>query len=84
MLIHRRLPALGLPDDPSPDELLQYWTLSAQDRTEVLRCRGEANRRRFAVQLCTLRAYGRFLPETTSASVAITNYLARQLDETWS
>jgi TnpA family transposase len=79
MLIHRRVPSLVLPEDPSQDELLQYWTLSAQDRTEVLRCRGEANRRRFAVQLCTLRAYGRFLPETTPAPVAITNYLARQL-----
>jgi hypothetical protein len=38
------------------------------------------HRRRFAVQLCTLRAYGRFLPETTPAPVAITNYVARQLD----
>ncbi len=80
MLIHRRVPSLVLPEDPSPDELLQYWTLSAQDRTEVLRCRGEAHRRRFAVQLCTLRVYGRFLPEVMPAPVAITNYLARQLD----
>jgi hypothetical protein len=80
MLIHRRTSSLILPEDPSPEELLQYWTLSARDRTEVLRCRGEANRRRFAVQLCTLRAYGRFLPEATSAPVAMTNYLARQLD----
>src|SRR5215813_256432 len=80
MLIHRRTPSLILPEDPSPEELLQFWTLSARDRVEVLRCRGEANRRRFAVQLCTLRTYGRFLPEATPAPVAITNYLARQLD----
>jgi hypothetical protein len=80
MLIHRRTPSLILPEDPSPEELLQFWTLSARDRAEVMRCRGEANRRRFAVQLCTLRAYGRFLPEITSAPVAMTNYLARQLD----
>ena len=46
----------------------------------MLRCRGEAQRRRFAVQLCTLRAYGRFLPEATPAPVTITNHLARQLD----
>jgi hypothetical protein len=76
----RRVPSLVLPDDPSQEELLQCWTLSAQDCAEVLRCRGEANRRRFAVQLCTLRAYGRFLPEATPAPVAITNHLARQLD----
>src|SRR4029453_13456656 len=72
--------SLILPEDPGPEELLQFWTLSARDRAEVMRCRGEANRRRFAVQLCTLRAYGRFLPEITSAPVAMTNYLARQLD----
>ena len=45
-----------------------------------MRCRTDAPRRRFAVQLCTLRAYGRFLPEATPAPVTITNYLARQLD----
>jgi len=45
-----------------------------------MRCRGDANRRRFAVQLCTLRTYGRFVPEATPAPVAIVNHLARQLD----
>ena len=69
-----------LPEDPSQEELAQYWTLSARDKAEVLRCRGEAQRRRFAVQLCTLRTYGRFLPKAVAAPVAITNYLARQLD----
>jgi hypothetical protein len=76
----RRTPSLLLPEDPSQDELAQYWTLSARDRAEVMRYRTDATRRRFAVQLCTLRAYGRFLPEATPAPVAITNYLARQLD----
>src|SRR5215510_13037059 len=76
----RHTPSLVLPDNPSPEELIKSWTLSARDHTEVMRCRGDANRRRFAVQLCTLRTYGRFLPEATPAPVAITNYLARQLD----
>ena len=58
----RRTPALVLPEDPSPEDLLCSWTLSERDIAEVLRCRGEAQRRRFAVQLCALRAYGRFLP----------------------
>lgn len=71
MLIHRRTPPLILPHEPSPEELLQFWTLSARDRVEVLRCRGDPNRRRYAVQLCTLRAYGRFLPEASPAPVAI-------------
>lgn len=80
MLLHRRAPSIVLPNDPSQEELLQVWTLSARDCAEVMRCRGDANRRRFAVQLCMLRSYGRFLPEATPAPVAMTNYLARQLD----
>src|SRR5262249_30521526 len=76
----RRISSLLLPEDPSPEELAQYWTLSARDRAEVMRYRTDATRRRFAVQLCTLRAYGRFLPEAVPAPVAITNYLAQQLD----
>src|SRR5262245_59488456 len=78
--IRRQAPRFLLPEDPSPEELVQYWTLSARDQAEVRRCRGEANRQRFAVQLCTLRAYGRFLPEATPTPVTITNHLARQLD----
>ena len=78
--VRRRTSSLILPEDPSPEDLVHSWTLSARDHAEVLRCRGDANRRRFAVQLCTLRAYGRFLPEATPAPVAITNYLARQLE----
>ena len=50
MPIHRRSPSLILPDDPSSEELLQCCTLSARDRIDVLRCRGDANRRRYAVQ----------------------------------
>ena len=76
----RRTSSLILPEDPSPEELAQFWTLSDLDRAEVIKCQGDANQRRFAVQLCTLRTYGRFLPEATPAPVAMTNYLARQLD----
>jgi hypothetical protein len=78
--VRRRTLSLMLPEDPSPEELAQFWTLSERDRAEVMRCQGEANRRRFAVQLCALRTYGRFLPEATPAPATITNYLARQLD----
>src|SRR5713101_2102965 len=78
--VHHRPLAIILPEDPSQEELAQYWTLSTQDKQEVFKCRGESQRRRFAVQLCTLRTYGRFLPKAVAAPVAITNYLARQLD----
>jgi len=76
----RRTPSLILPEESSPEELAQFWTLSDLDRVEVMKCQGDANQRRFAVQLCALRAYGWFLPEATPAPVATTNYLARQLD----
>lgn len=75
----RSTPSVILPEDPSQEELALYWTLSASDRAEVMRCRSDPTRRRFAVQLCTLRLYGRFLPEAIPAPVVITNYLARQL-----
>jgi len=75
----RYTPSVILPEGPSQEELAQYWTLSARDQAEVMRCRTDATRRRFAVQLCTLRVYGRFLPEAVPAPVAIINYLARQL-----
>jgi hypothetical protein len=75
----RRPSAPVLPEDPSEEELAQYWMLSTRDKAEVFQCRGEAQRRRFAVQLCALRTYGRFLPKAMPAPVAITNHLARQL-----
>ena len=78
--VPRRPLSIILPEDPSPEELAQYWTLSPHDKQEVCKCRGEAQRRRFAVQLCTLRAYGRFLPKAVPAPTAITNHRARQLD----
>ena len=78
--VHLRPFSIILPEDPSQEELAQYWTLSTQDKQEVFKCRGEAQRRRFAVQLCTLRAYGRFLPKAVAAPTVITNHLARQLD----
>jgi hypothetical protein len=34
-----------LPEEPSEEELARDWTLSEADRVEVLRCRGDDNRR---------------------------------------
>ena len=59
--------------------LARDWTLSAADGAEVQRCRGDANRRRFAVQLCVLRQYGRFLEDYARVPVKILNHLGRQL-----
>ena len=49
-----------LPADPSEDELARHWTLTSDDLAEIAQCRGADHRRRFALQLCTLRAGSRF------------------------
>jgi Domain of unknown function (DUF4158) len=46
----------------------------AEDLIEIRRCRGADHRRRFALQLCMLRAHGRQAP------LRIINHLSRQLD----
>ncbi len=70
----------ALPTDPSDEELARDWMLSEQDLAEVRRCRGDDKRHSFAMQLCVLRAYGRFLGEDYDAvPVRILNHVGRQL-----
>jgi TnpA family transposase len=71
--------AVSLPEDLGEEELARDWTLSEADRAQVLRCRGDDNRRRFAIQLCVLRRYGRFLEDFAHVPVRILNYISRQL-----
>jgi hypothetical protein len=75
----RRNP-VALPVDPTDEELARDWTLSEDDKAEVLRCRTDRHRRSFAVQLCVLRIHGRFLTEFEVVGARITNHLSRQLD----
>ncbi len=74
----RRNPIV-LPQDSSDEELARDWTLSEADKAEVLRCRGEDYRRSFALQLCVLRNYGRFLREYGAVPARIANHLGRQV-----
>src|SRR5262245_52147282 len=76
----RRRFTLPLPTDPSEEELIRDWTLSDRDLDEVRRCRRASNRLRFALQLCILRHYGRFVPDFSTVPVRIANHLGRQLD----
>ena len=66
----------ALPADPTDEELTRDWTLKADDRVEIHRCRGDANRHRFAIQLCALRTFGRFIDDVP---VRIANHVGRQL-----
>jgi hypothetical protein len=45
------------------DDLTRGWSLAPDDAAEVLRARGTQHRLRCAVQLCTLRATGRFVAD---------------------
>ncbi len=75
-----RRPHLALPTEPTDEELAQDWALSEADRVQVRRCRGDGNRLRFAIQLCALRTYGRFVNNFITVPVRIANYLGRQLE----
>jgi hypothetical protein len=63
-----------IPADPTDEELTRDWTLKVDDRVEIPRCRGDANRHCFAIQLCALR--GRFAADVP---VRIANHVGRQL-----
>jgi hypothetical protein len=69
-----------LPEDPGEEELAWNWTLSEADKREATQCRGDENRRRFALQLCVLRRYGRLLEGEETAPVRIANHLGAQLE----
>src|SRR6516225_3589708 len=75
----RRHP-VDLPQDPTEEELARDWTLSAADREQVRGCRGNDSRLRFAIQLCVMRRYGRFVDDYAGVSARILNFLSRQLD----
>jgi Domain of unknown function (DUF4158) len=45
----------------------------------IAECRGPDHRRRFALQLCVMRAHGRFLDDYRHAPVKIVSHLSRQL-----
>jgi TnpA family transposase len=69
----------AVPADPSEDELARHWGLTPADLAVIAECRGPDHRRRFALQLCMLRAHGHFLDDYRHAPIKIVNHLARQL-----
>jgi hypothetical protein len=65
--------------EPGEERLVAEWTLTLEDLFEVEKCRGEFNRRWFAVQLCYLRNNGRFLEEFTDFPIKTLNFVSLQL-----
>lgn len=70
---------IALPSEPAEDELARNWSLTAADLAEIGRGRGDDHRRRYALQLCMLRTYGRFRDDYRQAPLRIVNHLSRQL-----
>jgi len=68
-----------LPNDIAEDTLRKYFLLTDEDMIEVERCRGSGNRLGFAVQLCTLRWLGHFLPDTRILPQPVLEMLGSQL-----
>jgi hypothetical protein len=75
----RLVSGVVLPEEPGLEELARDWTLTEPDIHEVLLCRGTDNCLRFALQLCVLRGFGRFIEEYDDPPVRIVNHLAAQL-----
>ncbi len=73
-----RTQPIPLPQEFSDEEMARDWTLSEADRTELGRHR-TTFRLFLAVQLCTVRLYGRFLQPVHELSPRIVNYLGSQL-----
>lgn len=74
----KRYHPISLPSDFSDEEMARDWTLSVMDISEIAK---SPNRFRLfvAIQLCTIRMYGRFLDNVGDLSPRIHNYLNTQL-----
>ncbi len=68
-----------LPDAIDTDTLRKYFMLTQSDLDQVHQCRGAVNKLGFAVQLCTLRWHGYFLPDTRALPSAVIETIAVQL-----
>ena len=66
--------------DPAPAQLAKYFFLDDKDRAEIASHRGTHNRLGYAIQLCTVRFLGTFLPEPTDVPSIVVKHLAEQLE----
>ena len=68
--------------DPSPEQLARFFYLSTDDLAFVARRRRRPSQPGCAVQLCTLRFLGTFLPDSGQVPAVVVETLAAQLHVT--
>ena len=74
----QRYQPISLPQSFSDEQMVKDWTLSESDQEEIGKHR--KNFRLFiAIQICSVRLYGRFLNQVHDLSPHIVNYLGQQL-----
>ena len=66
-------------ENSSDDEIIRDWTLTNSDKALLLKL-NKSYRSYVAVQLCSMRLYGRFLNQLSDLSVKIINYINNQLN----
>lgn len=74
----QRYQPVKLPQDFSDEEMARDWTLSYADKKEIGKYR-KSSRLFIAIQLSSVRLYGRFLAEVNGLSPRIVSYLNNQL-----
>jgi len=65
--------------DPTPEQLTQFFYLSPQDLAFIAQRRRRSNQLGCALQLCTLRFLGTFLPNPTQVPAQVVHTVAEQL-----
>jgi hypothetical protein len=65
--------------NPTPEQLLEHFHLNPEDLNLVNTCRYTHTKLGMAVQLCTLRFLGTFLPDPTDVPAVVIVHLERQL-----
>jgi hypothetical protein len=66
--------------DPASAQLAKHFFLDDRDRAEISSHRGTHNRLGYAIQLCTVRFLGTFLPDPTDVPRIVVKHLAEQLE----